>query len=356
MRIGLVCPYALDLPGGVQQQCLGLAHRLRELGDDVRLVAPGDAGSNVAGHGWTSVGPVFRVPVNGSLAPIALDPRSFGDVRRMLRQVDVVHVHEPLVPVAGWAGLSVDVPVVTTFHADPSRFVRSVYRVARFGLRSILRRSYVTAVSATAASALERNDRRSLVDVIIPNGVDTASIMSASETRLPGQVVFVGRDEPRKGLDVLLEAWPMVVGRVPEAELVVVGATRPARSSSHHRVRFLGRVEEDEKLATLASSAVAVAPNLGGESFGIVLVEMMAAGCATLASDLPAFRDVAGGAAEFVPPGEPAVLAGSIVELLIDASRRSAMGERGRAQAERYSWERVTAEYRAAYRAAIERR
>lgn len=342
MRVGIVCPYDLATPGGVQQQCLELAAHLSTRGDDVTLIGPGTTETGL------SVGRTITVPANRSRVPITVDPRSVRSTRRALAEVEVVHVHEPLVPLVGWASLSVGAPTVATFHADPARWTRAAYRLLALPGALLLGGVVLTAVSSVASGSIPR--RWGDVEVI-PNAIDLGSYQLAV-ARHPHQVVFLGRDDPRKGLDVLLEAWPRVRVAVPAAELVVMGTRR---SSAPEGVTYLGRVGEPEKRKTLAASAVFAAPNLGGESFGIVVAEAMAAGCGIVASDLPAFSDVVGGNGILVPPGDVGALAAALIRLLGDPGGTRAMGEGARAGARRFDWGVVAARYRRAYESALER-
>jgi phosphatidylinositol alpha-mannosyltransferase len=340
VRIALVCPYDLAQPGGVQQQVIELADRLVDLGHDAWAVGPG------TGEGWQSVGPSVGVRANSSRAPIAPAPRVIRRVRRVIAGADVVHVHEPLMPMTSLAALSAGFPTVATFHAAAPAWVRSIYRLAGPVVGRWLRRTEITAVSPVAAAAIPAGWG---LPTIIPNGIDVGAFHRDAVSRLPHRVAFLGRDEPRKGLDVLLEAWPSVRAAVPDAELEVLGA---ARSSSIPGVSFRGRVGEPAKHQALASAAVFSAPNLGGESFGIVVAEGMAAGCAVVASDLPAFRAVAGDGADYVAVGDPGALANAIVGLLRDERRRAALAALGRDRSAQFDWASVTQAYLAVYRRA----
>ncbi|MGH8874132.1 MAG: glycosyltransferase family 4 protein, partial [Acidimicrobiia bacterium] len=210
------------------------------------------------------------------------------------------------------------------------------------------RAAVVTAVSRAAAVPLEPF-RRTVR--IIPNGLDLASFR-VDVPRHPRRVAFVGRDDPRKGLDVLLEAWPDVRRSVPDSELVVAGGSRVAVPEG---ARFLGRVGDDQKRRVMAGAAILCAPNMGGESFGVVVAEGLAAGCAVVASDLAVFRHVAGEAACYVEPGRPRALAEAIIRLLLDLTERARLGAAGRVRAARYDWSVVLPAYREAYREAVER-
>lgn len=328
MQILQVCPYALDVPGGVQDQARGLAKHFERRGHHVRLIGPS--------HG---AGRVVRVAANGSMAPIAVTPGAWQRVTAAAKGADIVHVHEPLMPVVGWGGLAQSAPKVLTFHADPSMAIRTLYRGGRRLVRRRLRAAAVVAVSEVAASAVRQ---LGIEPDIIPNGVNVRHDPVPVDSR---RVVFVGRDEPRKGLDVLLEAFRHVTVTHPAARLVVIGTNRP----SSRGVEFLGRVDATTKRATLEAAGVLCAPNLGGESFGIVVAEGMAAGCAIVASDLPAFRAVAGADAVFVEPGDPAALAAALDELLADPDRIETLGAAARRAAVRFDWEAVTDAYEDLY-------
>jgi phosphatidylinositol alpha-mannosyltransferase len=181
---------------------------------------------------------------------------------------------------------------------------------------------------------------------LIPNAIDTAAY-DLPVGRVERRVCFLGRDDPRKGLDVLLAAWPLIRQQVPDAELKVMGVDRGAGPPG---VGYLGRVSGGEKNRMLATSQVFVAPNTGGESFGIVLVEAMAAGCAVVCSDLGPFRLVVGDDALVVPVGDVGALASAVVGLLEDPEKTRELGERGRVRARQYDWEVVGERYRAVYR------
>ncbi|MDP2624229.1 MAG: glycosyltransferase family 4 protein [Actinomycetota bacterium] len=343
MKVAVICPYAFDASGGVQDQVTRIIGWLREEGHQAWAVAPGEGGP----EGTRSVGSFRSLPANRSIAPISVDPRAVRRVANAVSDAEVVHIHEPFMPMVSLGALLADTPPkVGTFHADPSRVVRSAYRAAGALVDLAAKRlAVVTAVSAVAASAVSRLHAIR----IIPNGIDLDDYRPLGE-RQASRVMFLGRDEPRKGLDVLLQAWPLVRRAVPEATLRVVGS---ARDRGPDGVEFLGRLEGDEKRAELAAAAVLSVPNLGGESFGIVLLEGLAAGCAVVASDLPVFRSVAGDGAAFAPVGDPPALASVIVELLTDTTRRQALARRGMTRARMFGREVVLKAYLAAYRDAI---
>jgi phosphatidylinositol alpha-mannosyltransferase len=336
MKIAVVCPYSIDVPGGVQEQAIGLVKRIGASGHEAWLVAPGLTGLPEA----KLVGRTVNVRSNGSIAPIALHPATIARVRWAIADADVVHVHEPFVAPTSLASfLGEGPPAVGTFHADPSSAMRGFYRLAGPALKWVTAKlAAVTAVSQAARSAID-----SLVDgvITIPNAIDSDAY-AIDVDRRPDRVVFLGRDEPRKGLDVLLAAWPKVRAAIPGAELVVLGADR---DRSQEGVRYLGLSIGPAKRQQLAEATVFCAPNLGGESFGISLVEAMAAGCAPVVSDLPAFRSVAGETARYVPVGDSGMLADRIIESLRDQDGTRNCSRAAVRMAARYDWEQVLPGY-----------
>jgi phosphatidylinositol alpha-mannosyltransferase len=355
VRIALVCPYAWDRVGGVQTHVGGLARALRERGHDVLVIAPRAGGAATASDDFTPVGRAVGIPANGSVAPLAFGPGAAAGVRRALRRFGpvVVHLHEPLIPsLSLLALLSSNAPSVGTFHASaPSS---TGYRLARPVLeRAIKRLAVRTAVSDAARGLVRRYFPGDYV--LTPNGVDTHRFAEAAPADLGAgpTVLFLGRNERRKGLAVLVEAMAHL--RDLDATLVVAG-TGPEEASSRSLaaqlgvpVRFLGRVSEDGLPSVYRGADVYCAPGLGGESFGIVLVEAMAAGAPVVCSDLDSFRGVAGGAAELVPPGDPGALSLALRAVLTDADRRARMSKASRRTSRMYDWARLIAGVEAVY-------
>ncbi len=334
MRVAVVSPYDLGRPGGVQNQVLELVKQLRLAGHEAWAVGPGAP----SGEG-IDIGPTVVLPANGSRAPICLSPSAIRRTRDAVAEADVVHLHEPLMPLVGPALLSHDTPLVATAHAAAPRWVRSVYRMTP---RRWWAGRVVTAVSRVAAAALP------MTPIIIPNGLDVSAYRPAA-AKNPYRVAFLGRSEPRKGLPVLLAAWPRIHEVFPSSELVVLGAT----GVDGNGITFKGRVYDEVKRRELAGSSIYVAPNLGGESFLITLIEGMAAGCAAVATDLPAFRDVAGEAAAFFEGGSHDALATAVIRLMAEPAERHRLTAAASARVARYDWSVVMPQYLAAYEAAI---
>ena len=345
MRVGLVSPYDLGRPGGVQDQVIRLAGWLRDAGHTPLIVGPGTEGPD----GAILLGPTTVVPANRAKTPIRLDPRVGRDLAVALGDVDVIHVHEPLMPAVSPAALRVEGPAkVATFHADPPAWVRRLYRHGRSGVRLAVRNAaVVTAVSPIAGSSID-----GVVDYrIIPNGIDISRYEKGLKTA--GRVAFLGRDDERKGLPVLLEAWPTVRDAVPTATLAVLGASRDQPMTG---VEFFGWVGDEVKESELGSAAVFCAPNLGGESFGIIVAEAMASGCAIVASAIPAFEHVAGPTAVFAAPGDAEELAAQIIKLLLDPALAARLGSSAAKRVQRFDGSSVAADYVVAYEDAIARR
>ncbi|MGM0723863.1 MAG: glycosyltransferase family 4 protein [Actinomycetota bacterium] len=361
MRIGIVCPYSLDVAGGVQRHVLDLAAALRTLGHTVEVLAPT---TGTAPEFVTPAGRAVGVPYNGSVARVAFGPLTRHRTRRWLaaHNFDVLHVHEPTTPsVSALALLDARGPVVATFHTstERSRALAAFGPVARPLLERVTAR---IAVSATARRVQVEHLGGDATE--IPNGVDLARFAHGPALDLPPavRVGYVGRfDEPRKGMPVLLAALRRVVADRPDVRLLVVGRgdgdrlRRAAGPGLAGRIDLLGPVDEAAKAAALRSVAVFCAPHRGGESFGMVLTEAMAAGAPVLAADLESFRAVLddGRAGALFPPGDDAALAAALTRLLDDGAARARLAAAGRDRARRYDWPVVASDVLRVYRAAI---
>jgi len=354
VKIVLVCPYSWSVPGGVANHVDALAGRLRARRHDVIILTPADG---PVPTGVIPVGRTLGVPFNGSVARIAFGPRVAARIRAALRREtpDVVHVHEPFAPSAGMIAAAVSrAPVVATFHAAMSQSV--VYRAAAPVLRPLWRKMAARiAVSNEARRTIDRLFTGELR--IVPNGIALERF-----ARVPGappdthHILFIGRFERRKGAAVLLDAFPRVRERVPNATLTMIGEgpERAAleRSAEGLPVRFIGRVEPDALADAMRDAAVVCAPSLGGESFGIVLLEAMAAGRPVVASAIPGYAAVVREGVDglLVPPSDAGALAEALVEVLTHPERAAAMADSGRDRATRYSWDTVAVEIEDVYR------
>ncbi|MQA93289.1 MAG: glycosyltransferase [Streptosporangiales bacterium] len=365
MRVGLVCPYTWEVPGGVQAHVRDLAEALIGLGHDVSVITPCDDDTPVQSY-VVPAGRAIPVPYNGSVARLAFGPLSAGRVRRWIRDgaFDVLHVHEPAAPslslIACWLA---DGPIVATFHtANPrSRAMSAAGPILQTGLEKINGR---IAVSEAA--------RKTLVEhlggdaVLIPNGVTVARFQQSGP--LPGwpgdngAIGFLGRmDEPRKGLSVLLEAFPAMAAERRGLRLLIAGPGDEREvydrlpAELHGQVVLLGMVSEEDKVRAYHSVDVFCAPNLGGESFGIVLAEAMAAGAPILASDIEAFRRVLrdGQAGALFRTGDAADMAREGALLLSDAPRMAELSKQATAAVRQYDWATVGQEVVQVYETVI---
>jgi len=353
MKVGIVCPYSWDMPGGVKQHVDDLAQALMAQGHDVSVIAPASDDDELPAY-VTGAGRAVPVPYNGSVARMSFGFLSAARVRRWVRDggFEVLHIHEPLVPSLGvlacWAAKG---PIVATFHAS---WVRSrAIAVAEPLLRSALEKlSGRIAVSDAA--------RKSLVEqfggdtVLIPNGVTVSRYTEAEPLDGWGPdgstIGFLGRmDEERKGLPILLEAFKLLAADRPGLKLLIAGPGDAkdvydrVPQALHERVTVLGLVSEADKIRAYHSVDVFCAPNTRGESFGIVLAEAMASGATVLASDIPAFRRVLGEgqAGALFANGDAASLAREAGALLDAPERRAKLAEEARVAVMKYDWSTV---------------
>lgn len=349
MRIGMVCPYSFDVHGGVQAHVLQLAEVMRERGHEVSVLAPSSPDVELPDY-VVSGGKAVPIPYNGSVARLRFGPATHRLVKKWIAagDFDVLHVHEPNAPSLSMLALMIaEGPIVATFHTSTTK------SLALGVFQGLLRPWHEKIVGRIAVSDLARRWQMEALGsdaVEIPNGVDVQSFAAAAP--LPGYprpgktVLFLGRfDEPRKGMDVLIGALPALVAKLPDVEILVVGrgdedALRQEAGELAGHLRFLGQVSDAEKASALRSADVYCAPNTGGESFGIVLVEAMAAGTAVVASDLDAFRRVLcdGEAGRLVAVEDSAALAEGLIEVLADEATRERYVRAANAAVQRYDW------------------
>lgn len=363
MRIGMVCPYSFDVPGGVQSHVLQLAEVMRARGHGVSVLAPATPGVSLPDY-VVSAGRAIPIPYNGSVARLQFSPAVHGRVRRWLAdgEFDVLHLHEPNAPsLSMWALRVAEGPIVATFHTSTTKSLTLTV------FQGVLRPWHEKIVGRIAVSDLARRWQMEALGtdaVEIPNGVDVASFASAPLLNgypRPGRtVLFLGRyDEPRKGMSVLLDALPPVVERFADLQLLVVGhgdehELRAQAGAVVRHIRVLGQVDDAGKASAMRSADVYCAPNVGGESFGIVLVEAMAAGTAVVASDLHAFRRVLrdgelGRLVPVGPNGGGAALADGLIAVLEDDALRQRYVAAGSAAVLRYDWSVVASQIMRVY-------
>ncbi|MGL4173463.1 MAG: glycosyltransferase family 4 protein [Actinomycetota bacterium] len=363
MRVGIVCPYSFDVPGGVQFHVRDLARYLIDVGHQVSVLAPADDGTPIPDY-MTAAGRAIPVPYNGSVARVNIGPVSARRVHRWVEagDFDVVHIHEPVTPSVSLLALwAYDGPIVATFHTSTlrSRAMQAAYPLVRPGLEKIAAR---IAVSEDARQTLTTHIGGDAV--VIPNGVYVDYFARAKPaaqwigTEHRPTFAFVGRiDEPRKGLPVLSAAIPDVLRSIPGARFIIAGrgdvpgAQERLDSQCMAACEFIGSVSDDEKAALLRSVDAYVAPHTGGESFGIVLVEAMSAGAPVVASDLDAFQRVLddGRLGELFPTNDAAALAHTLTGLVASPDRRDALRAAAAVAVRQYDWSTVGAQVLAVY-------
>ncbi len=354
MHVGLVCPYAWDTPGGVSAHIDDLRRALIRLGHGAEVLAPAEDERALPSY-VTNGGKPIAISSNGSVAKVNFGPGVAARARRWVKEgaFDVLHVHEPAAPTLSMISIWVSHgPIVGTWHsslASSRRDLNAAAPIARSAMEKV-----------RARIAVSEYARRSLVEytggdaVLIPNGVD-CSLYTGDDT-LPGRsrgsdtLLFLGRiDEPRKGLPILLRAMPRIVAARPGTTLLVagpgdVGAVRAGLDPSvAEHVEFLGLVSQEDKARAFRSADVYVAPNTGGESFGIILLEAMSAGTPVLASDIEAFQRVLDErrAGAHFRNGDSEDLADQVVALLADAQRLDRLRAAGRLRSAQYDWSSI---------------
>jgi phosphatidylinositol alpha-mannosyltransferase len=350
MRIGIVCPYSWDIPGGVSAHVADLAEALIRMGHYVSVLAPAEFDELLPDY-VVSTGKPRAVKYNGSVARLSFGPIAARKVSKWIEdgEFDVLHVHEPLAPslsvLACWAAKG---PIVATWHSsmDRSRMMLTLSKLAQTAMEKVSAR---IAVSEAARATLIKHVGGDAV--VIPNGVDVSSFENAKPMfGWPGvnqSIVFLGRgDEPRKGLSILVEAFPEIQRQHPGVRLLIAGPGEPSNTlkTLSHRdrafVTVLGMVAPEDKASVLASGTIYIAPNTGGESFGIVLLEAMASGTPVVASDLEAFERVLdhGKAGITFENENSSDLAQVVSNLLADVEQRTKLSEQGKLRAADFDW------------------
>lgn len=350
-RIGIVCPYGWDTPGGVQAHIADLATYLISQGHYVSVLAP-TSDEEALPDFVTSAGKPISIPYNGAVARILFGPIVFARVRQWISQgdFDLLHLHEPAIPsISLLACFAAEGPLVGTFHASAKR-QKAIFAIGPI-LEPVIEK--LTARIAVSEAARETLTEHLETDaVVVPNGIYAKRLATGNlKPEWSGKTIgFIGRfQEPRKGLALVVEALPWIIDRIPEIKVVVAGPgdsedflqTVPA--NLRDRFIFLGRISESEKADFLHSVGVYVAPNTGGESFGIILAEALAGGAAVVASDIPAFQALLGDGAYgalFKSENVPS-LAKTLVDLLQDEAKREKFRTDGKEYAQSFDWDVV---------------
>lgn len=347
MRIGLVCPYSLTIPGGVQGQVLGLARALRDLGHPTQVLGPCDGPPPEVGV--TALGNSVPAAANGSVAPLAPDPSAQLRTIRALRDeaFDVLHLHEPLAPGPTMTSLLFkNSPMIGTFHAAGES---AAYKYASKPLRWLMNRLDLRCAVSLDAIKLAQGYLGGEYTLVF-NGIEVSRHAEAEPWPTDGPtILFVGRHEPRKGLDVLLEAMQSL----PTNTQLWIAGNGPVTAelqetyADDERLHWLGFISDREKLRRLRGADVLCAPSIGGESFGVVLLEGMSARTAVVAGDIDGYRNVAtnGSDALLAPPGDAGALAEALTTVITDEGRRAELVTAGIETAERYDMVRLAELY-----------
>ena len=363
LKIGIVCPYSWDTPGGVQNHIRDLAEFLIAAGHEVSVLAPAIDENKLPDY-VVNAGKPISIPYNGAVARVLFGPVAFARVRQWISQgdFDLLHLHEPAIPsislLACWAA---DGPMVGTFHAAAKR-QKIIFAIGPILEPAIEKLSARIAVSEAARLTL--TDHLDTDAVIIPNGIYANRYTEGKRIeKWSGNTIgFIGRfEEPRKGLSVLVDALPVISRFAPDVKVLVAGPGDPADVIENidpqlrQRFEFLGKISEDEKADFMSSVAVYVAPNTGGESFGIILAEALAGGACVVASDIPAFEDLLGqGEFGALFESESATeLAKVVIDLLREENKRKELSARGKERAKLFDWTVVAQQIYSVYEMSI---
>lgn len=350
-RIGIVCPYGWDTPGGVQAHIADLATYLISQGHFVSVLAPTSDEDGLPDY-VVSAGKPIAIPYNGAVARILFGPIAFARVRQWIAQgeFDLLHLHEPAIPsISLLACFAAEGPLVGTFHASAKK-QKAIFAIGPILEPVIEKLTARIAVSEAARSTLTEHLETDAV--VVPNGIYARRLASgAINPQWTGNTIgFIGRfAEPRKGLNVLVQALPSIIAEIPDVGVLVAGPgdadefLETVPQNLRNRFTFLGRITEKEKADFLHSIGLYVAPNTGGESFGIILAEALAGGAAVVASDIPAFKALLGEGryGSLFRSKDPQSLASSIVTILQDSQLREKFRSEGKVYAQSFDWDVV---------------
>jgi len=363
LKIGIVCPYSWDTPGGVGNHIRDLAEFLISAGHDVSVLAPVNDEYQLPSY-VVNAGKPISIPYNGAVARILFGPVAFARVRQWISSgdFDLLHLHEPAIPsialLACWAA---DGPMVGTFHAA-AKHQKIIFAIGPILEPAIEKLSARIAVSEAARLTL--TNHLDTDAVVIPNGIYASHYAHGiAQTKWQGNTIgFIGRfEEPRKGLSLLIAALPAIAAFAPDVKVFVAGPGDPSEilkeidPQFRHHFEFLGKITEEEKKDFMSSVALYVAPNTGGESFGIILAEALAGGACVVASDIPAFADLLGQGryGALFPSENSTELAKVIIELLQDRDKRLKLAVAGKLRAQKFDWEVVAEQIYSVYEMSI---
>ncbi len=363
LKIGIICPYGWDTPGGVQNHVRDLAEFLIAAGHKVSVLAPAIDEEQLPDY-VVSAGKPISIPYNGAVARVLFGPIAYARVRQWIGsgEFDLLHLHEPAIPsislLACWAA---EGPMVGTFHAAAKR-QKVIFAIGPILEPAIEKLSARIAVSEAARLTL--TDHLETDAIVVPNGIYAKRYSAGNfQEKWAGNTIgFIGRfEEPRKGLQVLVDALPIIARFAPDVKVFVAGPGDPKEFEKvidpqlRDRFEFLGRISEQEKADFMSSVSLYVAPNTGGESFGIILAEALAGGACVVASDIPAFDSLLGGG-EFGALFESensTDLAKVIIDLLRDENKRKQLSIAGKAHAQIFDWDVVAEQIFSIYEMAI---
>ncbi len=365
LKIGMVCPYGWDSPGGVQTHIRELTKHLQDEGHQVSVFAPVSDEERVNESWLVNAGKPISIPVNGSVARVLFGPIASSRVKQWITQgdFDLLHLHEPAIPSLSLLACSAATgPMVGTFHVSSPK-QKAIYAIGPI-LEPIVEK-------LTARIAVSESARQTLKDhfdtdaVVIPNGIESSQYSSAQPTihwRNPHTLGFIGRfEESRKGLQILLDALPIIARFVPDVRLLVAGPgdgdelIKKLDIGLRNRIVFLGFLSEQEKASFLKSINIYVAPNTGGESFGIILTEALSAGTPVVGSDISAFKAVLdnGEAGLLFKNGDSADLAKVLIGLLRDEELQQSLSSKGKLSSQKYDWQVVADQILSVYEMAM---
>ena len=364
-KIGMVCPYGWDSPGGVQTHIRELTKHLQDEGHQVSVFAPVSDEDRINEDWLVNAGKPISIPVNGSVARVLFGPIASSRVKQWISQgdFDLLHLHEPAIPSLSLLACSAATgPMVGTFHVSSPK-QKAIYAIGPIFEPIVEKLTARIAVSESARQTLK--DHFDTDAVVIPNGIESSQYASAQPTihwRNPHTLGFIGRfEEPRKGLQILLDALPIIARFIPDVRLLIAGPgdgdelIRKLDIGLRNRIVFLGFLTEQEKASFLKSISVYVAPNTGGESFGIILTEALSAGTPVVASDIPAFQAVLenGDAGLLFKNGDSPDLAKVLIGLLRNEQLQQNLSSKGKLSSQKYDWQVVADQILSVYEMAM---